>query len=315
MAVKADPSEVERKQVLILNDFYKGKDVLLFYSDKKSLTKLLRSLFDTATISTETPMIYGFPRSQDKLSWVENLESLEGFHARPVLDRKYKKIFPEDFKTYLKNVLALCSGFKSESRTKIVLDLQDTITDANIDDLISLKSDLEKSLDTRLLNIVLAFNLGSLGNGLIERLLPLGRRLVIASENDYLILSALEPGESMQQPHMEMFSKKDMEDRVKKSIDFIVYSILQNNSFCGFDVIKNIIQHFNVFLSQGTVYPILYDLSEKGYLSAEIQPDNKTRVYTVTDEGKKYFDKKMKSYIDAQERVTTFIKRHMEASS
>ncbi len=60
------------------------------------------------------------------------------------------------------------------------------------------------------------------------------------------------------------------EDSCKKFIDriiktnreiFILYSLLERQ-MCGYDLIKEIFLKCNVFLSQGTVYPILYTLEE-----------------------------------------------------
>ena len=43
---------------------------------------------------------------------------------------------------------------------------------------------------------------------------------------------------------------------------------------CGYDIIKTIFIEYKVFLSQGTVYPILYSLVEQGLLYAEYGKGN-----------------------------------------
>ncbi len=306
--------DIGKKQLIIINDFFRSRDILFFYSDRKELSRVLSAILDPLLKTGEHKAIYNYPREEDKLGRLEAFEKNENFHHFPILDRKYKKIFVDDVKDFKKRLAKVLTGLDEGSKVKILIDYEKTVTDENVDDIIRLKTDLDKKFRDKLENQIYSFDIRSLTKQVIEKIICLGEKFVIASDNDYIILSSFLPEDGGgEAPKIELLSRKDMEDRVKKSIDCIMYSILQNTSLCGFDIIKNIILHFNVFLSQGTIYPILYNLTEKGFLEVKVQPDNKTRVYSVTEEGKAYFTTKISSYVDAQERVTAFIRSQMEA--
>lgn len=66
---------------------------------------------------------------------------------------------------------------------------------------------------------------------------------------------------------------------------FIMLSIL-NGPICGYDIIKNIFAKYDVFLSQGAVYPILYSMEEEGLLIAEYHKgDMRSKNYSFTPQG------------------------------
>lgn len=98
-------------------------------------------------------------------------------------------------------------------------------------------------------------------------------------------------------------SHKSMEQHVKNSLDVIVLSMLYQEPMCGFDIIKTIVRNFDILLSQGTVYPLLYSLKKQGYLKAEMKPDNKTIVYFLTKSGMRFIEDKVREYVIAQKRI------------
>jgi DNA-binding PadR family transcriptional regulator len=306
-------SEVEKNQLIILKDFFQKDDILFFYSDKKALARTFASILEPMARSSDLRALYIYPREMDKLKQMEFFKNNKNIFNFPILDRKYKKLFEDDLESLEKTLSDFLKNLETDSKVKIIIDLENTVSNENLDQIIGLKSRLEKKFKDCIVNQIYAVDANSVDNEIFGRIIELGDKFIISSNNDYLILSSFHSTGKVGFPKLEFLPRKDMEDRVKKSIDFIVYSILQNFSLCGFDIIKNIFHNFNVFLSQGTVYPILYDLTEKGYLEVQVQSDNKTRVYSVTEEGKNYFKSKIQNYVDSQERVTEFIRSQMEA--
>lgn len=108
------------------------------------------------------------------------------------------------------------------------------------------------------------------------------------------------------------------EDSCKKFVDriiktnreiFILYSLL-DKQMCGYDLIKEIFLKCNVFLSQGTVYPILYTLEEEGILRAEYSKgDMRSKKYSLTSKGREIAQKDMKEFIKAMEQISALIQR------
>ena len=98
--------------------------------------------------------------------------------------------------------------------------------------------------------------------------------------------------------------KKFVDKIIKANREIIVLSILSEKPMCGYDLIKEIFSKSDVFLSQGTVYPILYSLEEEGVLKAEFERGNmRTKVYFVTPEGQEIVAKKLKAFADAFEFI------------
>jgi DNA-binding PadR family transcriptional regulator len=73
---------------------------------------------------------------------------------------------------------------------------------------------------------------------------------------------------------------------IKSNLDVVVLTTLAETPMCGYDLIKDIFLKYNVFLSQGTIYPLLYTLKEKGILQAEFgKGDMRSKVYYITPKG------------------------------
>jgi DNA-binding PadR family transcriptional regulator len=71
---------------------------------------------------------------------------------------------------------------------------------------------------------------------------------------------------------------------IKTFMDMLVLAELQEKALSGYDIITLIHKRFNVLVSSGTVYSLLYSLERKGLVNAEM--DQRKRVYTLTDKGK-----------------------------
>ena len=67
-------------------------------------------------------------------------------------------------------------------------------------------------------------------------------------------------------------------------MDILILAELQEKPLSGYDIISLIHRKFNVLVSSGTVYSLLYSLERKGLVTADM--DQRKRVYTLTEKGK-----------------------------
>lgn len=103
-----------------------------------------------------------------------------------------------------------------------------------------------------------------------------------------------------------------IENIVKSNIEIVVLSMLSEKPMSGYDIIKEIFLKYNVFLSQGTVYPLLYSLKEDGILQAEFRKgDMRAKIYRPSVEGAQIIENKIEEYIKTNERVLSLIKREV----
>ena len=79
--------------------------------------------------------------------------------------------------------------------------------------------------------------------------------------------------------------KKMHERIIKNFMDVIIMTELRNGSLSGYDVISYIHNKFNLLVSSGTVYSLLYSLERNGLVEGTW--DERKRVYKLTEKGEK----------------------------
>jgi DNA-binding PadR family transcriptional regulator/DNA-directed RNA polymerase subunit RPC12/RpoP len=73
---------------------------------------------------------------------------------------------------------------------------------------------------------------------------------------------------------------------VKQNLEKIVLSLLEQQPLSGYDIIKAIFQRFDIPVSHGRVYPLLYSLEGRGVLKGAIEGGAKVKkVYSLTPQG------------------------------
>lgn len=101
-----------------------------------------------------------------------------------------------------------------------------------------------------------------------------------------------------------------IEGIVKNHLEIIILEMLSKEPLCGYDIIKQIFSKYNVFLSQGTVYPVLYSLKRDNILQVEFAKGNmRTKKYSVTKDGKPTIEKRLNEFITAEEYILKSIRR------
>ena len=70
---------------------------------------------------------------------------------------------------------------------------------------------------------------------------------------------------------------------IKTFMDLLILAELQEKPLSGYDIIGLVHRRFNVLVSSGTVYSMLYSLERKGLVTADME--HRKRVYTLTSKG------------------------------
>lgn len=95
---------------------------------------------------------------------------------------------------------------------------------------------------------------------------------------------------------------RDMQERIiKEFMDVIIMTELRNGPLSGYDVISYINAKFNILVSSGTVYSLLYSLERNGLLEG-IWRERK-RTYKLTDKG----EETISTILGAQEKIKAFL--------
>jgi DNA-binding PadR family transcriptional regulator len=70
---------------------------------------------------------------------------------------------------------------------------------------------------------------------------------------------------------------------IKAGKEILILSLISKHPMSGYDLMKQICVETNVFLSQGTIYPVLYSFEEAGIIRAEYEKGNmRTKIYRIT---------------------------------
>ena len=89
--------------------------------------------------------------------------------------------------------------------------------------------------------------------------------------------------------------ESDVRDHlVKTFLDIIVLSMLKKNSSHGYGLIADIHKKFDILLSPGTLYPLLYSLEKKRLVG--IQKDGRRKNYFLTEQGEIQSETVIKMY-------------------
>ena len=104
--------------------------------------------------------------------------------------------------------------------------------------------------------------------------------------------------------------KRYIDKIIKTNREIFIMSSLLEKPMCGYDIIKEIFLKCNVFLSQGTVYPVLYSLEEEGILYAEYSKgDMRSKNYSLTPKGREVAQKNIDEFIKSINHLTFLIQR------
>ncbi len=95
--------------------------------------------------------------------------------------------------------------------------------------------------------------------------------------------------------------KKMHERIIKNFMDIIIMTELRNCALSGYDVISYIHNKFNLLVSSGTVYSLLYSLERNGLVEGVWE--ERKRVYKLTQKGSKTIN----TLLEASEKIRGFM--------
>jgi len=113
-------------------------------------------------------------------------------------------------------------------------------------------------------------------------------------------------------PHQEtIFPQKHtlppeiLEKLVKDNLETLCLVFLEGKNQSGYQILKNIANHFHCILSQGTLYPVLYSLEKQGKI---IMSNGKGRekIYTLSQKEKEELKNKKQELLQGFQHLASF---------
>lgn len=98
---------------------------------------------------------------------------------------------------------------------------------------------------------------------------------------------------------------------VKTGLDLIILRLLIEKPRWGYEINMEIRDKFDVYLSAGTLYPLLHLLEERAYVEGvwESEKGRGRRIYQITEQGKEFLLAGQRALEDLVQKVRTEAKR------
>lgn len=289
------------EKIFLVEGFYDKGSHLLLYDDPGDKHRFMASFLQRGLERGEF-CCHVYPGGKEGSKLCRHLGDVgENVLMIPMSRKKLSSLSVGIIKSLRHDLEELGQRFNKHMAVRLQLDFGMPLRNGSM----GLILDLEKwthSWGVRRFTTMSVFNMSILAHEEAQELVRLHERSTLSTKKGTSVFFA---GDS--HPSIKILSEKNMEEWIKKCLDVLVLSLLQQRPMCGIDIIKTISRSFGVELSQGMVYPLLYTLKENGYVDKVIEADNKTRVYVPTRRGRRFMNKKLKGYILAQSTLLSFI--------
>jgi len=157
--------------------------------------------------------------------------------------------------------------------------------------------------------LVNAFETTNLDNEFIQELIGMHKRVYLLQENlNTFLLPTISPSRETIFPKHHALPQEALERLVKGNLELITLLFLEDGGESGYQILKDIAKYFHCILSQGTLYPLLYQL-EKGNKIAKQNGKGREIVYSLTQETKKELKMKKENCLKAYQHLASFFEK------
>ena len=163
-----------------------------------------------------------------------------------------------------------------------------------------------------------AFNASFLPGNAMKALLGIYENVVVSTKNEHMMMLLNYRSIEVQKSStietipistLETIPISTLERFVKKNLETIVTSIMLQGPLCGYDLIRRIYHHYHTFLSQGTIYPLLYDLQRRSFLTIVKSGNLRSKVYALTKQGEEEAKARIDNFLCADKYLLESIRK------
>lgn len=134
--------------------------------------------------------------------------------------------------------------------------------------------------------LINAFEITDLDNEFIQLLIKMHQRVYLLQENqNTFLLPNISPSLWTIFPKSQVLPQKALEKLMKDNLELITLLFLEKVNKSGYQILKDIASHFHCILSQGTLYPLLYQLEKENKITKQ-NGKGREVIYSLTKETK-----------------------------
>ena len=106
-------------------------------------------------------------------------------------------------------------------------------------------------------------------------------------------------------PKFHVLPQKVLEKLTKDNLELITLLLLERSGKSGYQVLKDIASHFHCILSQGTLYPLLYQLERENEITKQ-NGKGREVIYSLSEETKKSLKERKESCLRSYQHLASF---------
>ncbi len=157
--------------------------------------------------------------------------------------------------------------------------------------------------------LVNAFEAAELDDEFVQELTDMHKRVYLMQENlNTFLLPAISPSQEIIFPKQHVLPQKLLENLVKDNLELVMLLFLEDGDKSGYQILKDIAKHFQCILSQGTLYPLLYQLEKEGKI-AKLNGKGREVIYSLTEQTKTELKMKKENCLKGYQHLASFFER------
>lgn len=109
-------------------------------------------------------------------------------------------------------------------------------------------------------------------------------------------------------PKIHALPNEILEKLVKDNLELVTLLLLQRGDKSGYQILKDIASHFHCILSQGTLYPLLYQLEKDNEL---VKKNGKGRevIYSLSGETRNELKARIETCLNSYQHLASFFEK------
>lgn len=154
--------------------------------------------------------------------------------------------------------------------------------------------------------LVNAFDVSHLTEDFLHQLISLHQRVFLLHGNQHTFqLPTFSPSLKTISPRSHVLAKEQLEKLVKDNLELVTLLFLENGNKSGYQILKEIAQHFHCILSQGTLYPLLYQLEKEKKIQKQ-KGKGREVIYSLPQETKEQLRQEKETCLKAYQHLASF---------
>jgi len=166
--------------------------------------------------------------------------------------------------------------------------------------------DIQHKMPFTLIN---AFETANLNEQFIQQIIRMHQRVYLLQENmNTFLLPTISPSFETIFPKIHALPNEILEKLVKDNLELVTLLLLQNGDKSGYQILKDIASHFHCILSQGTLYPLLYQLEKDNEL---VKKNGKGRevIYSLSGETRNELKARIETCLNSYQHLASFFEK------